>query len=117
MARASKMENKTPYQKKREGLGLSREGAAEILDGISYGCLYNIEHGKTDPTPEDNLIMAEGYKDPTRCNIFCSHHCGIGRQYVPHVEVGELLGITLNIIVTLNELDKMKDRLIQVCAD
>lgn len=117
MARASKMENKTPYQKKRESLGLSREGAAEILDGISYERLYNIEHGKTYPTPEDILIMAEGYKDPTLCNIFCSHHCGIGRQYVPHVEVGELPGITLNIIATLNELDKMKDRLIQVCAD
>lgn len=117
MARTSKMENKTPYQEKRESLGLSREKAAKLLAGISYERLYNIEHGKTIPTPEDILIMAEGYKDPTLCNIFCSHHCGIGRHYVPHVEVGELPGITLSIIATLNELDKMKDRLIQVCAD
>lgn len=117
MARKSKMEKKTPYQEKRESLGLSREKAAEMLDGISYERLFNIEHGRTEPTPEDILIMAEGYKDPTLCNIFCSHHCGIGRQYVPHVEVGELPGITLNIIAMLNELDKMKNRLIEVCAD
>ena len=117
MPRTSKMENKTPYQKKREDLKLSREDAAKMLDGISYERLYNIEHGKTAPTPEDILIMADGYKDPTLCNVYCSHHCRIGQQYVPHVEVGELPGITLGIVATLNRLDDMKNRLIEMCAD
>lgn len=111
------MENKTPYQEKREALKLSREDAARILEGISYERLYNIEHGKTAPTPEDILIMADGYKDPTLCNVYCSHHCRIGQQYVPHVEVGELPSITLGIIATLNKLDEMKNRLIEICAD
>lgn len=117
MPRTSKMDNKTPYQRKREELKLSREDAAKMLDGISYERLYNIEHGKTSPTPEDILIMADGYKDPALCNVYCSHHCRIGQQYVPHVEVGELPSITLGIVATLNRLDEMKNRLIEICAD
>lgn len=117
MPKTSNMENKTPYQIRREELELSREKAAEMLDGISYERLYNIEHGKTAPTPEDILSMARGYKDPSLCNTFCSHYCGIGQRYVPHVEVGELPTITLGIIATLNKLDDMKNRLIEICAD
>lgn len=111
------MENKTPYQERREQLGLSREKAAQMLDGISYERLYNIEHGKTTPTPEDILIMADAYEDPALCNTFCSHQCRIGQKYVPHVEVGELPSITLGIVATLNKLDDMKNRLIEICAD
>lgn len=111
------MENKTPYQERREQLGLSREKAAQMLDGISYERLYNIEHGKTMPTPEDILIMADAYEDPALCNTFCSHQCRIGQKYVPHVEVGELPSITLGIVATLNKLDDMKNRLIEICAD
>lgn len=111
------MENKTPYQERREQLGLSREKAAQMLDGISYERLYNIEHGKTTPTPEDILIMADAHEDPALCNTFCSHQCRIGQKYVPHVEVGELPSITLGIVATLNKLDDMKNRLIEICAD
>lgn len=111
------MKNKTPYQEKREELGLSREKAAELLDGITYERLYNIEHGKTTPTPDDILIMADAYEDPALCNTFCSHQCRIGQKYVPHVKVGELPSITLGIIATLNKLDAMKNRLIEICAD
>jgi len=117
MPRTSNMENKTPYQERREQLGLSREKAAQMLDGISYERLYNIEHGKTTPTPEDILIMADAYEDPALCNTFCSHQCRIGQKYVPHVEVGELPSITLGIVATLNKLDDMKNRLIEICAD
>lgn len=117
MAKVSNTEEKTPFQKRREDLGLSREKAVEILDGISYERLYNIEHGKTAPTPEDILIMADGYKDPTLCNAYCAYHCGIGKRYVPHVEVGELPSITLGIIATLNKVEGMKNRLIEICAD
>ena len=111
------MENKTPYQERREQLGLSREKAAQMLDGISYERLYNIEHGKTTPTPEDILIMADAYEEPALCNNFCSHQCRIGQKYVPHVEVGELPSITLGIVAALNKLDDMKNRLIEICAD
>ena len=117
MPRKSTIGEKTPFQKRREDLGLSREKAAEILDGISCERLYNIEHGKTRPTPEDILAMADGYKDPTLCNAYCAHHCGIGQRYVPHVEVGELPSIALGLISTLNKVDNMKNRLIEICVD
>ena len=117
MTKASSTTEKTPFQKRREELGLSRERAAKILDGISYERLYNIEHGKTAPPPEDILIMADGYKDPTLCNAYCAHHCGIGRRYVPHVEVGELPSITLGIVATLNKVESMKNRFIEICVD
>ncbi len=117
MSRRSNIESKTPYQIRREELGLSREKAAELLAGISYERLYNIEHGKTHATPDDVLIMADAYKDPSLCNVFCSHHCEIGQRYVPHVKVGELSSITLGIVATLNKLEDMKKRLIEICAD
>lgn len=117
MPRTSNIDEKTSFQKRREALGLSREKAAEMLGGISYERLYNIEHGKTNPTPEDILIMADGYNDPTLCNTYCACQCGIGQRYVPHVEVGELPNITLGIIATLNKVEGMKNRLIEICAD
>ena len=117
MPRTSTIANKTLFQLKREELGLSREKAAERLDGITAERLYNIEHGKTAPTPEDILIMADAYNDPTLCNVYCSHQCGIGQRYVPHVEVGELPSITFGLISTLNKVDGMKNRLIEICAD
>lgn len=117
MPRTSDIDVKTPFQKKREELGLSREKASRLLCGISYERLYNIEHGKTIPTPEDILIMADGYKDPTLCNTYCAYHCGIGKRYVPHVEVGDLSNITLGIVATLNKVEGMKNRLIEICVD
>ena len=117
MSRTSSIQNKTMFQLKREELGLSREKAAEMLNGITAERLYNIEHRKTNPTPEDILIMADAYNDPTLCNAYCSHQCRIGQRYVPHVEVGELPGITLGLISTLNKVDGMKNRLIEICAD
>ncbi len=117
MPRTSRTDEKTPFQVRREALGWSREKAAELLDGITYDRLYNIEHGKTPPTPEDILIMADAYKDPTLCNTYCAHQCRIGQRYVPQVEVGELPSITLGIIATLNKVEGMKNRLIEICAD
>ena len=61
--------------------------------------------------------MADVYKDPTLCNAYCAHQCRIGQRYVPHVEVGELPSITLGIIATLNKIEGMKNRLIEICAD
>ena len=79
MPRKSTIGEKTPFQKRREDLGLSREKAAEILDGISCERLYSIEHGKARPTPEDILAMADGYKDPTLCNaIFIASNRLVG---------------------------------------
>jgi len=50
------------YRKTREELGLSRDKASELLDGISPDRIEKIEGGKFIPHPEEILLMSEKYK-------------------------------------------------------
>ena len=61
--------------------------------------------------------MAEKYKSPSLCNYYCSQHCPIGQQYVPEVEIKELSAIVLEMLASLNAVEKEKDRLIEIAAD
>ena len=87
MARSSTKENKTIYQLRREELGLSREKASELLEGITPERIERIESGKYTAHPDEIIMMAEKYQAPHLCNYFCAHECEIGRQYVPEVKV------------------------------
>lgn len=118
MARASTKENKNLYQLKREELGLTREDASDLLDDIiSPNRLEKIENERTLPQPEDVLLMAEKYNAPDLCNYYCSHQCRIGQQYVPEVKIKELPGIVLEMLASLNSIDKKKNQLIEITAD
>ena len=61
--------------------------------------------------------MADCYKNPAICNYYCSHECEIGQKYVPEVEIKDLPHITLEMLATLNNVSKSKDRLIEISAD
>ena len=61
--------------------------------------------------------MADGYKNPSLCNYFCSHECPIGIEYVPEVKSKELSQITLEMLATLNKLSRDKDRLVEITVD
>jgi hypothetical protein len=63
------------------------------------------------------LAMAEGYKNPSLCNYYCSHECPIGQEYVPEVQFKELSQITLEMLASLNSLEKEKNRLIEITVD
>ncbi|MBR6594099.1 MAG: helix-turn-helix domain-containing protein, partial [Clostridia bacterium] len=65
MARASTKKNKNIYHTTREGLGLSREGASELLERIAPERIEKIENERTSPRPDEVLLMAEKYKAPT----------------------------------------------------
>ena len=117
MGKKSTKENKTRYHLVREELGLSREQASELLETIPPERIERIENEKVSPYPEEILVMAEKYKRPSLCNYYCSQHCPIGRQYVPEVEVKELSSIVLEMLASLNAVDKKKDRLIEIAAD
>lgn len=54
---------------------------------------------------------------PSLCNYYCSHECPIGQQYVPEVEIKELSSIVLEMLASLNSVQKQKDRLIEIAAD
>lgn len=117
MGRSSTKENKNKYQLIREELGLSREKASELLETISPERIEKIESEKSLPRPDEVLVMAEKYKRPALCNHYCSTQCPIGQQYVPEIEIKELSSIVLEMLASLNSVDKKKERLIEITAD
>jgi len=117
MGRKSTKENKNIYHISRENMGYSRAAAAEKMNFISEDRIERIENEKSLPHPEEVLEMADCYKNPALCNYFCSQECPIGQEYVPEVQVKELSQITLEVLATLNQLEKNKDRLIEITVD
>ena len=117
MGRASVKQNKNPYQLTREELGLSREKASELLETLSPERIEKIENERSLPQPEEVLLMAQKYRRPALCNYYCSHECPIGEEYVPEVQVKELSSIILEMLASLNAVNKEKDRLIEITAD
>ena len=73
--------------------------------GISASRIEKIEYELQEPTPYDVVQMAD------------SHRCAIGDRYVPEVEVSELSNIILETIASLNEINPLTGRLIQIARD
>ncbi len=117
MARISTKENKNAYQRTREALKLSREAAGELLESIPPDRIEKIENERSLPHPEEILVMAEKYKQPGLCNYYCANQCPIGQQYVPEVQIKALSQIVLEMLASLNAMNKQKDRLIEITAD
>lgn len=117
MPRRSTRENKTAYQVSRERAGLTREAAAERLEFITAARIEKIESERSAPHPEEVLAMAEVYGDPMLRNQYCTVECPIGRKYVPHAEEKSISQITLEMIVTLNDLMRDRDRLMEITVD
>lgn len=117
MGRKSTKENKNIYQLSREEASLTRESAAEKLVFVSADRIEKIEYEKSLPHPEEILAMADCYKNPALCNYFCSHECPIGQQYVPEIKMKELSQITLEMLASLNVLEREKNRLIEITVD
>lgn len=70
-----------------------------------------------EPAPYDIVQMADAYHRPDLCNYYCSHKCEIGQRYVPEVEVSDLPVIILETIASLNEINPLTSRLIQIARD
>ena len=117
MGRASVKENKNRYQLAREDLGLSREKASDLLGTLPPERIEKIENEKSLPHPDEVLVMSQKYKKPSLCNYFCSNDCPIGREYVPEVQIKELSAIVIEMLASLNSVNKTKDRLIEIAAD
>lgn len=85
MPKVSSKENKNIYFKRREELKLTRDQASELLESISPERIEKIENERSNPHPDEILIMSDKYKAPELCNYYCSNQCPIGQQYVPEV--------------------------------
>ncbi|MCR5775266.1 MAG: helix-turn-helix transcriptional regulator [Lachnospiraceae bacterium] len=117
MGRRSTKENKNIYQTSREEAGLTREEASELMDFVSADRIEKIESEKSAPHPEEILAMADAYKKPILCNYYCSKGCPIGKEYVPEIHVRDLAQIVLEMLASLNSVEKEKDRLIEITSD
>lgn len=118
MGKKSTKENKTIYQQCREALDLTREQAAEKTDYLlSADKIEKIENERVYPHPEDVLEMSKCYNAPDLCNYYCSHECPIGQVYVPEVKIKDLSQITLEMLYSLDQLDKERQKLVEITVD
>lgn len=117
MGKKSVKKDKNIYQICREEMELTREKASELLETISADRIEKIESGKSLPHPDEVVRMSDCYKMPNLCNQFCAKECPIGQEYVPEVSMKELSQITLEMLASLNSVEKKKERLIEIVAD
>ena len=117
MARKSTKENKNIYQRTRDGLGLTREEASDLLVTMSPERIEKIESERSMPHPDEVLLMSDQYKHPSLCNYYCANQCPIGQQYVPEIKVKDLSQIVLETIASLNAMQRQKERLIEITVD
>ena len=117
MARVSTKQNKNIYHTTRESLQLTREEASELLETLTPERIEKIENERTLPHPDEVLLMVEKYKQPGLCNYYCANQCPIGQQYVPEVKIKDLSQIVLEMLASLNSMQKKKERLIEITVD
>ena len=117
MGKMSTKENKNIYHLRREELGLTRDTASELLETIAPERIERIENEKSLPHPDEVLILADKYKMPSLCNYYCANQCPIGQEYVPEIKVKDLSQIILEMLASLNSVDKKKERLIEITVD
>ena len=79
--------------------------------------IEKIENERTMPHPDEVLLMAEKYMQPSLCNYYCANQCPIGQQYVPEVKIKDLSQIVLEMLASLNSMQKKKERLIEITVD
>lgn len=111
----------TIYKEIRKKHGLTRDDVcckASLTDKpIQPERLERIENGKFPITPDEVMLLAEIYGEPTLCNYYCSKECPIGEKYVPEVKVKDLAQIVLEMLSSLNSMKKRQERLIEITAD
>ena len=111
----------TIYKKTRNQHDMTRDEvcdrAIHLNNLIQPERLERIENGKFRITPEEVMLLAEIYGEPTLCNHYCAKECPIGEKYVPEVKVKDLAQIVLEMLSSLNSMKKSQERLIEITAD
>lgn len=117
MGQKGNPKGKNIYYTVRDSLDLTRKEAAEKLGFITEDRLFKIETGASPVSPEEVLVMSEVYGHPELCNMYCTKECPIGRKYVPQADITSISQITLEMLASLNQLEKEKNRLIEITVD
>ncbi|MDE6712248.1 MAG: helix-turn-helix domain-containing protein [Lachnospiraceae bacterium] len=94
----------------------SRESASDLVH-IERTRLANIELGNITPYPEEVKMMAEAYNLPELCNSYCARECPIGRGSVQEVQMDDFDRLSLRVLGSLQDIDKLRDSLIEISED
>lgn len=94
----------------------SRESSSEIVH-IERTRLANIELGNITPYPEEVKMMAEAYNMPELCNSYCAKECPIGKGSIQEVQMDDFDRLSLRVLGSLQDIDKLKDSLIEISED
>ena len=105
------------YREVRDGLGLTRDQASELLETIEPGKLERIESEKQLPSPDDVMIMADKYSEPNIRNYYCANQCPMGQHYVPRIKFIDLEKTVLKLVASLNAMHDKQDKLIEIAED
>ena len=87
------------------------------MNYVSSDRIEKIENERSFPHPEEILAMSKAYKAPHLCNHYCANECPIGQEFVPEVKIKDLSQITLEMLASLNSMEKEKNRLIEITVD
>ena len=117
MPRVSTNPDKPLYTIVRERLGLSREKASDCIKCITADRLEKIENGRVIARPDEILAMAKAYCAPAIINFYCTHDCDIGEKCINEVKPKELTQIAIETLNSLNKLNQMRDRLLEIVED
>ena len=112
------MADENIYKKCRTDCGYTRSEASEKLGFITESRLEKIENEKYPITPEEVVAMQSVYKKANLCNHYCTHECAIGKELkMPEVKEKTISEIVLEMLATLNALNRQKERLIEITSD
>lgn len=117
MGRASTRQNKTPYQLAREELGLSRERAAKLLETIPAERIERIESERSCRGRTRCCAWRSGIRSRRSAMPTAPAPAPSGQEYVPEIKPKELPAIVLEMLATLNTLDRERGCLIDISAD
>lgn len=111
----------TIYKEIRKRHDMTRDDVcdkAAILDNpLQPERLERIENGKFSITPDEVMLLAKIYGEPSMCNYYCAKECPIGKKYVPEIKIKDLTQIVLEMLSSLNSMKKSQERLIEITAD
>lgn len=117
MARSVSKAGDNMYALARLAAGFrSREEAAEGLP-MCPRTLAKIELDGLIPTPDQVIYMADRYDNKILTARYCAEQCPIGQKYAYHVEQKDLATTVLGILKEYNDVQFIRDKLIEITAD
>lgn len=104
------------FKEARKKAGLSIQEAAFRLH-IGSRTLVSYENGYTLMPPDVVIKAAEVYNEPLLCARYCTESCPIGQVFTQPVEVRSLAEAVLSLMKEYNDIQEMRNKLIEVAAD